>query len=96
MIKIKRLELNKLLKFSPNILITNNKIYFMKFDDKKIVEKSLNFKTDFIKNRICIITKEIKNDLDKQGNVIEIKIDNNYLSFNNLKIELIESVVKYV
>lgn len=96
MIKIKRLELNKLLKFSPNILITNNKIYFMKFDDKKIVEKSLNFKTDFIKNRICFITKEIKNDLDKQGNVIEIKIDNNYLSFNNLKIELIESVVKYV
>ena len=96
MIKIKRLELNKLLKFSPNRLITNNKIYFMKFDDKKIVEKSLNFKTDFIKNRICFITKEIKNDLDKQGNVIEIKIDNNYLSFNNLKIELIESVVKYV
>lgn len=96
MIKIKRLELNKLLKFSPNILITNNKIYFMKFDDKKIVEKSLNFKTDFVRNRICFITKEIKNDLDKQGNVIEIKIDNNYLSFNNLKIELIESVVKYV
>lgn len=98
MIKIKRLELNKLIKFSQNILITENKIYFIKYDDetKKIVQKSLNYKTDFVKNKICFISKDIKNDLDVQGNVIEILIDDNYISFNNLKIQLLESVVRYV
>lgn len=98
MIKIKRIELNRLLKFSQNILITNNKIYFIKFDkeNNQIVEKSLSYKNSFLKNKMCFISKEIKSDLDKQGNLIEIKIDDNYISFNKLKIQLIESVVKYV
>lgn len=96
--KIKKIELNKLIKYSPYLLITNNNIYFIKKDDdlKKLVSKNLNYKTNFLKNKICFITKEIKKDLDKQGNNIEINIDDSYISFNNLKIQLFTSVVKYV
>lgn len=96
--KIKKIELNKLIKYSPYLLITKNHICFIKKDEElnQLTTKKLNYNTDFKLNKICFINKEIKKDLDKQGNIVEINIIDNYIVFNNLKIELFNSVVKYV
>lgn len=95
---IKKTELNKLIKFSPFILLEQNKIYFLKYDaeNKLILDKKVINDVSLIKNKFVFITKEIKESFESFGTNVKIYVDNEYISFNNVKVELINTVVKNV
>ena len=104
-IQIKKTNLIKLIKFSRQILLSNNKIYFVKESlSGEIISKSLNFDINENSNYLLFISREIKKELDKLSNDVKINFISYYenglektpfISFNNIEIELIKVVIKY-
>ncbi len=65
-IQIKKTNLIKLIKFSRQILLSNNKIYFVKESlSGEIISKSLSFDINENSNYLLFISREIKKELDK-------------------------------
>lgn len=97
MLVIKKPNLIKLIKFSKIILISNNHLYFVKESiDGEIIEKSVRIENKLIEgNFLVYIAREIKKELDKLVGDIKINITEDYIYFNDVKIELIKAVVKY-
>lgn len=107
-LQIKKTKLNKLIKFSKYILLSNNKIYFIRESlNGEILDKCIAFKINSNLNYLLFISKEIKKELDKLDKDIKITFNDCYLNFdnvnikneegivNNIEIELMKVVTKY-
>ena len=107
-LQIKKTKLNKLIKFSKYILLSNNKIYFIRESlNGEILNKCIAFKINSDLNYLVFISKEIKKELDKLDKDIKITFNDCYLNFdnvnvkseegivNNIEIELMKVVTKY-
>lgn len=97
LIKIKKVEFNKYLKFSNCLLIEKDKMNFIKLDSSdNIINKDIDLLNSLDRPFFIFFTKEIRKAINQEGYVLQISVEDKYLKLNNLKIEMINTVVKYV
>jgi len=96
--EISKINLMKLIRFSPSLLIQKNIMFFMKIgkEEQLLVKDLLLSNLETNRNKMVFISKDIKNEIENiENKIINIDLDNKFLSFGKIKIELMNTVVKY-
>lgn len=95
---IKKDEFLKSIRFSQTVLIQDDLMFFIKLGkEDELIVKDLSIKDiSFSKNKIFFASKEIKKDIENiDKKELKISNDEDNLYIENIKIELLNTVVKY-
>lgn len=98
--KVNKSNFMKSVRFSSSLLIQDNIIFFMKLGkDDELLVKDITLDISLpktSKNKFIFITKEIRDLLEEsKRKELEVNLDDNYLKIENIKIELLDTVVQY-